>query len=370
MNKRAFKIQPPVLLAFVTTVVIFSAFGGSGRQDGEIVLQNEALSITPKEFFVAGVVDEREDRKEVGSLLGTGDNPKAYPVDLQGGGFSAIKTFIEHNLPRNTALRPVVVSLKKCMVTETTLTGGRVQGKFELVMAFSLPDGDDLKFLAAYNGSANYVRTAGPAQEIEPTLRHVLENGLTWFDTWIDRHAPIDLKLARAVAVTFTDHSEIPEGDTIYYSAKRPLNWDDFKSTIPSGRFDAEVYPTIGYSEHIDVKNAVIKLRIDVQVCLPKSACWVKQGNRNDYTLNHEQRHFDIAKIAAEHFKQKVKSETLPVANYDGPINVDYLDAYREMDSLQTTYDRETHHGADHFAQEEWNKMIDKELSRNSCSRQ
>jgi len=362
MNKSAFKIQPLIFLAFVATVVIVSGFGVGSRQDGEIVLQNEALSITPKEFFVTGVVDEREDRKEVGSLLRTGDNPKAYPVDLQGGGFSAIKAFIEHNLARNTALRPVVVSLRKCMVSETPQTGGRVQGKVELVMAFSLQDGDDSKPLVTYNGSVNYVRTAGPAQEIEPTLRHVLENGLTWFNSWIDQHAPVDIKLARAVAVTFTDHPEIPEGDTIYYSVKRPLTWDDFKSAIPSGRFDAEVYPTIGYSEHTDVKNAVIKLSIDLQVCLPKSACWVREGSRNDYTLNHEQRHFDIAKIAAEHFKQKIKSEMLPTGNYDAPINADYLDAYREMDSLQTRYDRETRHGADRFAQEEWNKKIDKEL--------
>ena len=363
MNRCVIRIQPFSFLALLATAIIFSGFGVGGRQNGEIVLQNEALSITPKEFFVSRVVDEREDRHAIASLLATGDNAKAYPVDLQGGGFVAIKTFIEHNLPRNTALRPVVVSLRKCMVSETPLTGGRVQGKVDLVLAFSLQDGDDSKSLVTYNGSANYVRTAGPAQEIEPTLRHALETGLTWFNSWIDQHATIDIKLARAVAVAFTDHSEIPEGDTIYYSAKRPLTWDDFKSTIPSGRFDAEVYPTIGYSEHTDVKNAVIQLRIDVQVCLPKSACWVKEGSSNEYTLNHEQRHFDIAKIAAEHFKQKVKSEMLPVANYDGSINVDYLDAYREMDSLQTKYDKETRHGANRFAQEEWNEKIDKELS-------
>ena len=368
MIKSAFKFRPLIFLAFAATAVLFPGFSVGQRQDTEIVLQNEPVSITPKEFFVAGVVDEREDRGAIASLLASGDNPKAYPVDLQGGGISAIKTFIDHNLPRNTALRPVVVSLRKCMVSETPLTGGRVEGKAELVLAFSLQDGDDLKFFVAYNGSANYTRTAGPAQEIEPTLRHLLESGLIWFNGWIDQRAPVDIKLARAVAVTFTDHSEIPEGDTIYYSAKRPLTWDDFKSTIPSGRFDAEVYPTMGYSERIDVKNAVIKLGIDVRVCLPKSACWVKEGSRNDYTLNHEQRHFDIAKIAAEHLKQKIESETLPVANYDGPINSDYLDAYREMDSLQTTYDKETRHGADRFAQEEWNKKIDKELLRNSGS--
>jgi hypothetical protein len=151
-------------------------------------------------------------------------------------------------------------------------------------------------------------------------------------------------------------------GDTIYYSAKRPLTWDDFKSQIPSKRFDAEIYPTFGYSERTSVKEAIINLNFEISVSLPKSTCWVRGGSMDAYTLNHEQRHFDIAKIVAEHFKRKVKAEWLPADNYDGPINVDYLDSYREMDSLQMTYDRETHHGADRYAQQEWNEKIDREL--------
>ncbi len=84
----------------------------------------------------------------------------------------------------------------------------------------------------------------------------------------------------------------------------------------------------------------------------------------SDYALNHEQRHFDIAKIAAEHFKRKLASEQLPVDNYDGFINYDYLDAYREMDKLQEQYDKETDHGANHAAQEGWDRKIDEELRR------
>jgi hypothetical protein len=102
---------------------------------------------------------------------------------------------------------------------------------------------------------------------------------------------------------------------------------------------------------------------MEIKVCLPKSACWVKDGVRGDaYTLNHEQRHFDLAKIAAMHFIQKIKAEDLPVSNYEGPINVDYLDAYRQMDTLEMKYDNETTHGLDRFMQGKWNERIDREL--------
>jgi len=52
----------------------------------------------------------------------------------------------------------------------------------------------------------------------------------------------------------------------------------------------------------------------------------------------------------------------LTVDNYEGIINSDYLDAYREMDTLQKQYDNETRHGMDQFAQQRWNERIDKEL--------
>ena len=87
----------------------------------------------------------------------------------------------------------------------------------------------------------------------------------------------------------------------------------------------------MGYRmRHESINNGIIDLKLEMKVCLPKSACWVRDGSRNNYTLNHEQRHFDIVEIIAEQFKTKILQENLPVNNFDGPINVDYLDAIRD----------------------------------------
>jgi hypothetical protein len=268
-------------------------------------------------------------------------------------------------LPHNGALRPVVISLKKFKTTESALTGGGVEGKVTLVMSFDLErgEGETLR-LAVYNGSATYTRNAGLPQEIEPTLRHMLENGLVYINTWMDRQADTNIKLAKGVKVIFTDFAEKPEGDTIYYSVNRPITWDDFQSKIPNSRYDAEVFPSIGYDEHTEIIKGIVNVHLAIKVFLPKSACWAKDGKRTEYALNHEQRHFDIVKIVGEHFKQKIKNENLPAYNFDGTINVDYLDAYREMDDMQKQYDDETRHGSDQSAQERWNKRIDKELGR------
>jgi hypothetical protein len=361
-----------VCCALICVAVIFSGYRPVVQKPEEIILHDEPLSFTPREFYIANLIDERENRTAVAWLLPAkhagknGSEPVA--IDLHGGGFAAIKRFVDHNLPRNAALRPVIIKLKKCMVTETASVGGGVEGHIGLVMSFDLKGDKDTPnegpHLADYNGSVVYTRAPGQQpQDIEPTLRHLLESALLYLNTWMNREAGGNIKLAKGVEVAFADYTEKPEGDSIYYSANRPLTWADFQSKIASDLYDAEVFPTIGYDERSEVSNGIIHVRLLMKVCLPKSACWVKDGSRNDYILNHEQRHFDIAEISALHFEQKIAAETLTTDNYEGTINVEYLEAYRELNRLQKAYDTETRHGSDHAAQRQWNDRIDKELT-------
>jgi hypothetical protein len=118
----------------------------------------------------------------------------------------------------------------------------------------------------------------------------------------------------------------------------------------------------LGYEQNAEVVDGVIKLHLTLKAALPKSAAWVRSESRSNYTLNHEQRHFDIVKIAAERFKQKLTNSKLSPDDYEGIVNVTYLDAYREMTDLQKQYDNETRHGTDTAEQERWNAKIDKEL--------
>jgi len=373
MNRQDFNRQIRHSFILILAALFFTGFQSAAQQIGTVILTDEQVPVTPKEFYIANVIDERDNRSAVAWLLspsGTKNQNESYPIDLQGGGLVAIKQFINRNLPCNKALRPVVISIKKFMVTESALAGGLAEGHIAVVMSFDLQQVDDEPLhLLDYNGSATYTRNTGPPQDIEPTLRHTLENGLIYLDTWMNQQAGTNIKLATGVKVTFTDYEEKPEGDSIYYTVNRPLTWDDFKSKIPGNRYDAEVFPGFGYDEHAEIIKGIINISVAMKVYLPKSASWVRDGERNDYTLNHEQRHFDIVKIAAERFKQKIKAEDLPVSNFDGPINRVYLETYREMDSLQKQYDDETRHGSDQQAQQQWNERINKELKEYGVKR-
>jgi len=333
-----------------------------------IVLINEKLPITAKEFYVANVADDRDDRRAVAWLLlpvsTTNTIPAAsYSADLKGGSLPAIKQFINTALPPNQLLRPVTIRIKKLRLDEVVLPGGNVEGKLKISLSFYLQRDEQQIHLIDYTGSAGYNRPAGQLLNVEPVLRHALEYGLTYFNTWINREADTNIKLAKGARIVFTDYTEQPEGDTIYYSPKRPLRWDDFQAKPIGGKYEAEVFPSIGYNEEVEVVKGIVNVKLAVKAYVPKSACWVRPGSRNDYSLNHEQRHFDIVKIIAERFKQKLRAEKLTVENYDGPINVQYLELFHEMNVMQDQYDDETKHGIDPFVQQQWNEKIDKELA-------
>ncbi|MEN0052308.1 MAG: hypothetical protein AAGC65_01500 [Mucilaginibacter sp.] len=332
-----------------------------------IVLINEQLPITAKEFYVANVVDARDDRRAVAWLLPamvTGTTPGTpYTTDFKGGVLPAIKQFVNVALPPNRSLRPVTISIKKLRLDETVLPGGNVEGKVKISLSFYLQKEDQQVHLIDYTGSAGYNRPASQLIDVEPVVRHALQYGLTYFNTWINREADTNIKLAKGARIIFTDYTEQPEGDTIYYSPKRPLRWDDFKAKPIGGKYEAEVFPSIGYTEEVEVVKGIVNVKLAVKAYVPKSACWVRPGSRNDYSLNHEQRHFDIVKIIAERFKQKLRAEQLTVDNYDGPINVQYLESFHEMNVMQDQYDNETRHGTGTFTQQQWNEKIDKELA-------
>ena len=350
----------------VLVILFFPLICNAQKTNGPIVLTEPKNLLPVSEFYIAGVVDERDDRSPVAWLLPATQATTATPrlsLDLQVGVPTAIKQYFEKSVPANKTLRPIVIRIKKIRVDEKLQPDGRVEGKAAMILSFWLKkEGEDIH-LVDYRGGTGYTRSTGQQMDIGGLLSNSLQAGLAYFNTWINKQADSNIKLAIGVKLIFSDYTEKPEGDTIYYAAKRPLKWDDFQQKPPASKYEAEVFPSISYGEQAEVVKGIVCVHISLKPYLPKSACWVKNGARTPYNLNHEQRHFDIVKLVMEHFKQHLLKEKLTVDNYDGPINMQYLDSFREMNDLEKQYDDETNHGMNESIQEEWNKRIDKELS-------
>jgi hypothetical protein len=355
--------KPLFLLYAFVSILFFAGFVSARKSENPVTLRDEKLNFTPHEFYIADVADERKDRNAVATLIE--NNPDhtfaIKQVDLKDGAVISIENFLNHNLHRDTTLRPVMVTLKEFKLTETNAPGGRVTGRLAIVFSFSLQKSYNTVHLVDYTSGIHYDRPDSQPADVETILRHGIEAALSYFNTWMSSQAETNFLLAKKVKISFTDYTENPEGDTIYYSAKRPLTWADFKDRPRYNGFEAEIFTSIGYIERNEVVKGIVNVNMAIKVDVPKSDCWVR-SERDAYTLNHEQRHFDIEKLVSEHFKRKLMAMELPVDNFYGPINIEYLDALREATRMQKQYDAETQHGRDRQEQESWNEKIDKEL--------
>lgn len=353
-------------------VLLMATLWSAGQPSDDIApiaFVAEPLPFKPKEFYIANVIDERKDRKAVAYLLPLPLNPatppaKALPVDLQGGGLSAIRQFMRRNAPSNSKLRPIVIRLKEYQLKETPGSRpGRVDGHITVAMAFEYERDGVTVPLIEYKGGARYDRPAGQHGVVEPTLRRSLADALQYLNTWMDREANRNEKLARGLKVTFTDHVLNVEDDSVFYATDRPLTWNDFqgRSTKPSN-YAASVFPSFAYEGQSEVIDGVIHLNLVMKVYVLKEFSWAKADAKNAYGLNHEQKHFDIVKLVAERFKQKLHPGRLTLEDYNSIIQYEFIESFREMNHLQEQYDGETRHGLDQAAQASWNQRIEKEL--------
>lgn len=353
-----------IILFLITGLVLVTSF----KTTDPIILVDEAMPFKPNSYYIAGIIDDRTDKSAIAHLIikSPANQATVQLLDLRGGVENAISGFVERNLPKNKSLRAVNISIKEFKLNETLLPNGNTEGRIKLHLSFGFEKDYGTEHLVDYDGGLNYVRNGNNyITVVEPCLRKALKAGLVYFNDWVKNNTAANHQLAKGVKFDFANYTETTEGDTIYYSAKRPLTWADFQSRHkPLMNANAAVMPGFGYEIEQEVVNGIINVHVQLKVYVPKSACWADSYGRDAYALNHEQRHFDITKIIAEQYKQKILTQNLTPDNYEAFILMQYLDSYRDMDKMQKAYDKETSHSRNQFLQQEWNDRIDKELER------
>jgi hypothetical protein len=336
----------------------------------QLNLPPAAMPFAPEHYYISDVIDDRKDKKAVAWLLPesptTAQATVTQPIDLTGGGLYAIGQFVRQSLPRNTRLKPVVVRLKECMITESVAEKGRVEGRIVIRLSFDLKRDEEIVHLTEYRGGARYNRPSHQLVSVEPTFQKAMVDAFVYLNTWMNRAISRNEKLAKGINVFFDDYNQSTEdGDTLFYNPIRPLAWSDFRATRnrPS-KYVASVFPSFSYEGRSEVRNGIIHIYLTTKVFVLRNSSWVKEGEQDAYGLNHEQRHFDIVKVVVERFKRKIRSESLSLKSYNSEIQYEYIESFREMNTLQEQYDGETQHGLDHAAQERWNRRLDEELRK------
>lgn len=352
-------------LWFICFVILSTGYNrnrahAQGKQT-VIGLHTRISSLSPKEYFIAKVKTDLPVNRSIGTIIASG---KSQDLFLKGGTEQAINHFISQNVKADRSLRAITANVKELSLAESGNSSGLVKGVIQMIISFEIERNGEPFSLIEYKGGSRYTRSLSQVAVIEPLISKNLMNALTYFDIWINREAPVNELLAKKVLVNFHDFEKELKNDTLFYAPNRKLSWSDFLGKPQSSsRFAAEIFPFFSFEQSNRITDGVIRIELKLKSYIVRSFSWVKDYARTANTLNHEQRHFDLVKIASERFKQAIKNENFRVDNFEGILSVRYLDCLREMNRLQVLYDKETNHGTDAVAQAKWNLTIDRDLA-------
>lgn len=143
------------------------------------------------------------------------------------------------------------------------------------------------------------------------------------------------------------------EDNLIEWSASRKLTWEDFQGKPdPSSTNAALTNSTINVEFGFNNKGLTHSIRCRFN----KRLSWGRI--RNEYILNHEQGHFDIAEGHARLLHKNLSGYAFNSRTVSDDINRIYNETMEQHVSMQKQYDMATNHSLDSAMQRTWDKKI------------
>ncbi|MCF0063035.1 hypothetical protein MUK70_07325 [Dyadobacter chenwenxiniae] len=349
------------LLALLMVSMILPAFS----QQEKVVMklaQDPASLLKNYKFYIQEVEDQRLiPGSTLGKVVLYG---KDVPATLPGKADKELFNYWSFAAPKKEqTYLPLYISVKELSLNEKRVAPNKVTGEVKLSVKFRWYRNMQPVELTNYQTAANYTR---PEREYdyEKLVKQLLDQSLAHFQKWMTLNAGKNPALARNIQLVFKEIVN-NDPDTVFYSPKRPLIWDDFKvrNAKPGSRYAAAVFTSFGYEGRSYPKDDDLVVEIGLKTFMVKSMSWGRPESRNAGTLRHEQIHFDITRLVVEKFKARLLKADLTIEDYDSEIQYQFLEAFREMNRDQERYDGETGHGLNAGAQAAWDRKIAGEIS-------
>nr|WP_314490493.1 DUF922 domain-containing protein [uncultured Chryseobacterium sp.] len=152
----------------------------------------------------------------------------------------------------------------------------------------------------------------------------------------------------------------------IEWKEDRKLIWNNFKSKINNQRGkDIVAYTHCGWVYSV-VKSSNPKgaAKVDIKTIFNEDQSWKDDKRINDYVLNHEQKHFDIAEIYARRIRKEIIEKIKTTGDYDRYFQTVYNRILKDYKNFQALYDGVTEHGMNKEKQAEYDALISEELEQ------
>lgn len=163
--------------------------------------------------------------------------------------------------------------------------------------------------------------------------------------------------------IYWTEKSDLPSSQVIFYNPAKELQWPDFKGVpATSGIVAAITMSGFGYTASMKRNGNKGEINIGIYCYFNKEKSWVKPDKKTAYILTHEQHHFDISYIAARIFADRLKNTVITTSNINALLPAIYKECCDIMNKLQDDYDGQTKNGQLKEMQLKWNNTLDEKL--------
>lgn len=177
---------------------------------------------------------------------------------------------------------------------------------------------------------------------------------------WIYEHRPPTMRSTchqiRAKAMRLVDLT--PYEKEIVWSPTRPLRQVDFKASIQNRPFQAATSSNVRYRYNGKLFGPVT---VTIESYFDCFDSYFKPSPYNDFTLAHEQLHFDITELIARRFAQKLQEEVGTVSEFQQKHEAIFRQISTDWRTLQDEYDSEVYATPAKLPQ--WQQRIARELA-------
>lgn len=355
-------MQRKILFLAFSILIISSKVIGQEIQFDLNVSKNNLLDNNG--FVVSEVLDTQVDLSSIGKVYIS--NNQLYKAKIKSGLANGIKTFYSNSIKKSDTDRAIQLKVNEFKISEQLQSSKAASGELKIKFSYFLKTSFEPVHLVDYEAGITYQRSIHRTDLINQILNRGITNSLVFLNDWINDHANHNNNLAKSVRLEIVEKQNKSDLDTVFFDFKRPLSWNDFreKPSRISG-YNATIFTSLALECSPFMKDGVLILPIDVKVYMLPGSSWVKPQGKNDYSVNHEQKHFDITRVIGNRLINRLKALVITPENYEAAVNDAYFDSYREMNKLQEIYDARTQHGLDREAQSRWNQIIDQALNGN-----
>ncbi len=154
------------------------------------------------------------------------------------------------------------------------------------------------------------------------------------------------------------------EEEKIPWEENNPLVWSLFQGEPKlESPFHAETNSGISHSLSVKQSDKHIEFDFEVHTYFIPAHSWVKEGERSEYLLGHEQMHFDITELHARKLRKELREYKIG-KGYKRELQAIYKKIQTQSHQMQQKYDAESNHSLNREAELKWRDFVKSEMEK------